>query len=122
MKDRPFLIGSFLVGAGILGFVGSITGTLAAMLAALFDRSDLVAIRGSSLAFPGIVDFLVGGGAVSGGSASSLSPGTTPAAIGGGNTPDTLPSGSPGSSPVELPSGSLPELPAPTISELPLPI
>lgn len=44
---RDWALGFALIGIGVLGLYGSVTGTLASMLAALFDPSDLDVPGGS---------------------------------------------------------------------------
>jgi hypothetical protein len=41
-NDHHVILGLFLIGVGAFGVIGSITGRLPAMIAGLFDPSDLV--------------------------------------------------------------------------------
>lgn len=41
-QDHHIILGIALVGIGVFGFIGSATGRLPAMLAGLFDPSDLI--------------------------------------------------------------------------------
>jgi hypothetical protein len=54
VKKHQYVVGFGLVLIGVLGIAGTITGSLAAMLAALFDPSILTA-PGSSLDFGPVI-------------------------------------------------------------------
>lgn len=102
-------LGLWLVGIGLLGAFGAITGRLPAMLAALFAQQQLVAATSGLL--PGLPPPEYN---PPGGSGPSLLP----------YPPETgLPPGSPPVIDVPsypaLPGGGTPELPAPSVPELP---
>ena len=50
--EHPYIVGLILIATGVLGMIGSVTGQLPAMVAALFDPGVLTDKTGSS---PGIL-------------------------------------------------------------------
>lgn len=89
---HSFLSGLILIAIGVAGVYGSISGQLAAMLAALFDPTDLYTIQNATAnapAVPGLEPS--GGGGSGGGSPTPTSPGLPGPPALPGPTPPALP-------------------------------
>lgn len=87
-NDHHVILGIFLIGVGAFGVIGSITGRLPAMIAGLFDPSDLVSqSSGSSSGIisetvGGVADLALPGGAESAGVSAGTSGGGLGSALG----------------------------------------
>jgi hypothetical protein len=98
--SHSFVSGVILIAVGVAGVIGSLSGNLAAMIAALIDPMDLYTSTATSGTNAPLIPPNTGGGGGEGEPTTGSGSGSS------GGSAGELPSGTP-----SLPSGGIPEIP-----------